>query len=265
MKIFLVLAALAPVGAVWTFDRLTAVTLRTQIEAKHLQIGDRDSLQRDHERLARLQVEPEERATLERDAAELARLNRELAARPRATIDGVTSQLKIGEWLRSATWQNRGRATPTTTVETALWAAAGGDVELLRQMIHLDETARAKAGAILAQLPASARAVYATADQLVAAFTAKSVPLGDAQLVWQHQPNPDEAYVCVFIKQADVAGEKTAAPLPRGPNDPPTGPPNVRTRATYLSLRRSDAGWQLVVPLNAVEKIATELAGRTAK
>jgi len=182
----------------------------------------------------------------------------------------------VGDWLPPGALKNRGQGTATATVETALWAAAGGDVEALKNLLQLDEPVRARAGAMLARLPDAMRATYASPEHLVAAFTTKAIPLGDAQLVWQHQLTPDEAVACVFMKNPDASlATDAAAPLPiesreealqrasrpRPEKTPPMAPPNQKTIATYLSLRRTDEGWRLVVPMSAVVKMEKEVGG----
>lgn len=278
-KLLLLIGALAGIGIVWVFHRAATDELQTQLARARQESTEVASLQREHERLLRLQQETEEQVRRERAAAELARAEQEQAARHKPAQRPPASTLTVGEWLPPAGWRNRGQATPTAAVETALWAAAGGDVAKLQGMLQLDESVRAKAAEMLARLPENARAAYASPEQLIAAFTIKSVPLGDAQLVWQHQPGPDEAVACVLVKNPDaVIVAPGAPPLPvraetreeailrasrrSAEKTPPMAPVNQRTIATYLSLRRTDSGWRLVVPVSAVEKIAKELGGR---
>lgn len=278
MKTLLLFVTVAGIGIVWTRNRLATAELQTQIAIAREESAEVTTLQRERERLQRRRQEAEEQAAREHAAAEVAR------AQPKQTVHAEPAQrppasaLTLGEWLPPAGWKNRGQATPTAAVETALWAAAGGDVAKLQGMLQLDESVRANAAVMLARLPENARAAYASPEHLIAAFTIKSVPLGDAQLVWQHQPGPDEAVACVFVKNPDAGIVPAAAPpLPvipetreqalqraargRAEKTPPMAPPNQRTTATYLSLRRADDGWRLVVPLAAVEKIAKELGG----
>jgi hypothetical protein len=146
-------------------------------------------------------------------------------------------------------------------VETALWAAAGGDVARLRDLLQLDDAVRTRAGEVLARLPEAARASYLGPDDLVAAFTTKAIPLGDAQLVWLHESGPDDAVACVFVKNTN--------PVDRGPcrrrrdlrrtRFRPWRPRTKRPSQPYLSLRRIDDTWRVVVPMSAVENIAKEL------
>lgn len=279
MKTLIFIVAIAGIGIVWTLNRIATTELQTRIALARQESVEVASLQRERERLQRLRQETEEQAARERAAAELARAQQEQAVRAKPAQRPPASTLTVGEWLPPAGWKNRGQATPTAAVETALWAAAGGDVAALQSMLQLDESVRAKADAIRASLPAGSRATYASAEHLIAAFTTKAIPLGDAQLVWQHQSGPDDAVACVFVKNPDASTASVpATPLPtvipesreealqrasrRDPNKiPPMAPPSQKTIATYLSLRRIDDGWRLVVPVSAVEKIAKELGG----
>jgi hypothetical protein len=262
MKTLFTLAALIAVAIVWGYEKKSTAHLRVQIDALRLQSSEVDSLRREKERLQQLQPNAEELATLQREAAERARLQRELAAREEAQRNAPAPALKVGEWLPPSAWKNRGHANPTATVETTLWAAAGGDVARVKDMLQFDDRVRAKAEAILARLPEKARALYDSPEQFIAAFMTKSVPLGDAQLVWQHQEGPDDASVCVFVKDTDSSPAHIQPTVERsGPIDlvPPMAPQNRKTRSAYMSLRRTEDGWRIVVPEPAVDKIAKDL------
>ncbi len=278
MKTILFLVALVGIGAVCMFNRTATADLQTQLTLARQESAEVTSLQRERDRLQRLRQDAEEQARRERDAADLARAQQEAAVRPKPAQRPPATTLTVGEWLPPAGWKNRGQATPTAAVETALWAAGGGDVAVLQGMLQLDESVRAKATELLARLPANARSAYASPEHLIAAFTVKSVPLGEAQLVWQHEPRPDEAVACVFVKNPEAKVVPAVAPsLPAVPETreeaiqraarrkaektAPMAPESPRTIATYLALRRTEAGWHLVVPMSAVEKIAKELGG----
>ena len=264
MKLLLFTVSLVSVAVVWMFSRMTTADLRAQVDLARQQNAEMTTLQREHDRLQRLQREAEESTRRERAAVELARARKALAVPSPTVPREALSALTLGEWLPTSAWKNRGQATPLATVETALWAAAGGDIATLKDTLQLDDSVRAKADAILARLPESSRAIYPSPEHLIAAFTSKSLPLGDAQLVWQNQPGPDDAVACVFVKNTDTsASPPSATSSPNGPAEkiPPLGPPSAATRAAYLSLHRNETGWRLVVPLSAVDKIAQELSG----
>lgn len=264
MKTYFFIVAVVGVGVVWSLERLTTVTLRLQVDAARQENTELDSLRQERARLQRVVHEGEhlEQRPLGADGG---RAKSEPPARNEPAHRGPATNLEVGEWLSPRDWENRGQATPIATVETALWAAAGGDVARLRSMLLLDDEVRSKADAILAQLPDASRATYTSAEQLIAAFTAKSIPLGDAQLVWKHQPAADEAIACVFVRNTDVnAALPTEVPRAQAASEnlPPMAAPNAKTSATYLSLRRNDGAWRLVVPTSAVDKIASELGYR---
>ena len=272
MKTLLFLMALAAIAFVWTRDRLAAANLRAELAALVPQNADLSTVRRDHERLR------QELAEASRRSAEWLQTTPTPAVPVTATPPPAT--LIGGEWQAPARWQNRGRATPAATIETALWAAAGGDLAGLQGLLYLDDAVRAKAEALRASLPETSRGVYPSAEHLLAAFATKSLPLGDAQLVWNHQPNDEEAWACLFVKNPEQVPAPFAAdppaPLPANreaaiaraaalkearakEKSPPTASPHDATRALYLTLRRRDDGWRLAVSPGAVEKIAREL------
>jgi hypothetical protein len=209
--------------------------------------------------LLALQPTTGELEQLQRAAAARAERQRAIEAAERERREPQTS-LPIGEWLPSTQWQDRGRRTPGTTVETLLWAAAGGDTARLQGMLQLDESARAKLEQTYAALPASARATFASPEQLVAAFTAKAIPPGNAQIVWQQQNGPDDAAALVWVSNP-APPLSAAAPDKPGtdPKAPPMLPASAKSTQALLEMRRSPEGWRVVVPIHAVEKLAKEL------
>jgi hypothetical protein len=260
MKFILAVAASLAVGALWILERTEKTGLEREAGALRQHGGEIEALQRERDLLHQLRPRVDELGNLQRSAAEHAQIRRELAASETAAHRIPPAQLAPGQWLSPAAWKNRGQATPAATVETALWAAAGGDVASLKSLLQLDDVVQTRAGEVLAQLPESARALYPSSEQLIAAFTTKAIPLGDAQLVWQHQSGPDDAVVCVFVKNTEP-GAVVPSPANSGPPEkiPPMAAPSNQTKLAYLSLRRIDDRWQVVVPLSAVEKIAKEL------
>jgi hypothetical protein len=186
----------------------------------------------------------------------------------------------VGEWRAPTSWQNRGQSTVVATIETALWAAAGGDLTALQSLLQLDEPVRIKAEELLAQLPEATRANYTSAEQLLAAFATKFLPLGEAQLVWNHELDTDQAFACMFVKNPEFVptAMPVSAPLATSreaaiaqaaalreerskEKRPPLAPPNEATRALYLALRRTESGWQLAVSPGALDRIEKELRG----
>ena len=273
MKALLFLLVLAALAIAWALNRAQGANLRAELASLRQENGQLAAARREHERLQGLL----QLARTDRDRQTAASVVPMAPAKPAAPSRG----LELGEWRGPASWQNRGQATPAAALETALWAAAGGELGALQAMLHLDDAVRAKAEALRARLPAMSRAAYPNAETLLAAFATKSLPLGDAQLVWNHQANDHEAWACLFVKNPEhVPGAPRAqAPMAatrdeaiaraaalreaRAKGDaPPSAPANEATRALYVVLQRSDtAGWRLVVSPTTVDRIAKELAG----
>jgi hypothetical protein len=283
MKAALLFLAIVALASVWVVEKLSATRLNVEIDAQREQAHELADLQRERARLRAKQPTAEELETLRAASAEHDRLQTEITAR--ATARAAQPALSLGEWTPAGEWKNRGRTTSLAAVETTLWAAAGGDVAVLKNLLTLPADTREKADALLAQLPADARARYPRAEDLIAGFTVKNVPLGEAQLVWFNQTGEDDAVVCIFLQTPPKPGETTgtAATLPATPppltreeavraalqrkaeraanpnREPPHAPENEKSSATYLSLHRQADGWGLIVPSGAVDKIAKEL------
>jgi hypothetical protein len=170
-----------------------------------------------------------------------------------------------GEWTPSVAWRNEGRATARATVGTFLWAAAGGDLRVLQGILEFDEVSRRKAGELFAQLPPAVRNYYASGEDVVAGVTMKNVPITKAQLMWLHQADADHA----------VAGLRLTSPepqpdaVPTEPRNVPAAPPQLPDRGAQkivvLSLHRTDAGWRVVIPASAVDRVAGELMASPVK
>lgn len=256
MKTLLVIIASLAIGALWAAGKFEHTALRAELDAAQQGQRELESLRRENQALRARQPDTRELGRMQAEADTRARRESE-AAQQR-----MSPALAVGEWVSPAAWQNRGSATPVASVETLLWAAAGGDVGNLSGMLQLDDASVAKAEQLLADLPASTRSAYATPQHFIAAFTARAIPLGDAQLVWQQQNGPDEAVACVWMKDPtpDAARDETAE-KPADPNAPPMQPANRKTKTALMNLRRTDEGWKIVVPARALDRMARELKG----
>ncbi|HWA86416.1 MAG TPA: hypothetical protein VG710_09355 [Opitutus sp.] len=265
MKTASFLLVLVALTFVWARERRSAAQLEIQIAARRGQSHELARLQAERQRLLRLQPGAGELEKLRQAATEAARL--QAAAGEKNGPDAQSAVLSLGEWSRAGDWKNRGNASPHAAIESALWAAAGGDVAAFKKFFVLSAAAREKASTLLAPLPPEARARFASADDLVAEFTIKSIPVSEAQLVWFSQTGDDDASACVFLQQppADTAPpEQRAAALASGraahPEFAPPQAPETGTSAeTYLSLHREADGWRIVVPVDAVTQIAGDL------
>lgn len=139
---------------------------------------------------------------------------------------------EFGRHLRPEQWQNRGFATPENALETVLWAAAGGDLDVLKTALRFDQAGRAAAEAVLAGLPANARSNYQTPEGLMTLFIAKDAPLGSLTVLARQETGPNAAVAYAALTDTDGT-----------------------IRQACLSFARDGDRWRLVVPANAVGKV----------
>lgn len=187
----------------------------------------------------------DDEAALARLRKEIAELEARAAARTRmahaAAANAADSSI-TEKMLPAAEWKNAGIATPTAALETALWAAAAGDVEALAGLLSMDPVVRTKANEMLMNLPVSLRQDYGTPERLIALLAAVDVPLGAAQI---HD-----------FKASDLSGTKLLAVLRDTEN---------KYRSANLTLRQEGEAWKIVVPATAVDRYAAMLKGNTGK
>lgn len=138
-----------------------------------------------------------------------------------------------------AEWKNGGRETPAAAVETVLWAATGGDVDLLSQGIVLSPSARAKADAWFAQLAESTKAQYGSPEKLISLMIAK-----DAAAVAGMQ----------VLGQKELTADDVAMRVRFGAED-------GKTKDDTFVLHRTNNAWALLLTDPVVEKFAKQLAG----
>jgi hypothetical protein len=269
MRLFLMLFLVAAAGAGWLAQRSEHALLLAQ--ASRLRAGgtERAALQRERDRL-RTYRSPA--AEADRQTAAVASEIAPPAVEPKTTPPPpVAPTLATAQWIAAESWQNRGRATPRATLETSLWAAAGGDLAIFKTTLALEPEVREEAAGLLARLPEESRRLYPTPEDLLAAFTIKNIPVGAAQLVWYHESSADEAIMGLFLKNPATAAGAVDFSTPSDPGAgtadrrPPQLPAVSNTSTVYLTLRRNDDGWRLVVPRNAVNAIARELGRMPAK
>ena len=256
MKPLLVIIASLTIGALWVAGKFEHTALRAELDAARQSHRELEDLRRENQALRGRQPDVSELGRMQ--AAADARNRRETEAAHQRMIPA----LAVGEWVSPAAWQNRGSATPVASVETLLWAAAGGDVGKLSGILQCDDAIVAKAEQLLADLPASYRSAYPTPQQFIAAFTARAIPLGDAQLVWQQQNGPDDAVACVWMKDPEPDSSRDElAEKKADANAPPMLPPDRKTKTALMNLRRTDEGWKIVVPPRALDRVVRELKG----
>lgn len=258
--IFLSLAAAAAVVFLIR-EKSTAAVLQAELAQHRVERAQLETLRREHARLLALRPKADELAQLQRALSEQAERRRAIADAERAAREAPAAGFPTGEWIAPTDWQERGQHTPLATVQTALSAAFGGDVARLERTFHFDEAARAKLAQIFASLPASARGAYVSPERLMAAFTARAIPVGDAQIVWQQQSGPDDAVAFVWVRNPNPAA-RLETPEKPAPNSktPPMLPPDPKHSSALLALRRFDDGWRVLVPAQAVDRLAREFA-----
>ena len=239
------------VAGVLVFQRSEAETLRKEIDASHVRRDQAARLRAENQSLAAEYPSNAELALLRDDREVLAGLRSEVeklrnsAGKTRrvagASIGSKPAMTIVDGLVPESAWRNVGHETPEAAVETALWAAAGGDVELLARSLFMDTAAREQAAALLAGLPSETRAFYGTPELLMAFLTAKDIPSEGARIL---KPGPD----------AQAAGRRTVQLRDAA----------RRLRQTHLTLKETPEGWRLVVPAEAVTRYRTMLKGTPA-
>ncbi|HWA11151.1 MAG TPA: hypothetical protein VG838_17040 [Opitutaceae bacterium] len=225
----------ATLGIWWAADRNATARLRLQLENLRRDAADLARLRQEHERLLKAQPSDDE---LDRLRHRIAAANQRQAD-PAETVAALDEHpLQRGTWTTPAEWRNRGRDTPESILETTFWAAAGGELGALKDTFEFDDAARARAESLLARLPDSARAAYATPEDLLTLVAARDIPLSDMQWFACTQHDPDTVTESVVFRNTDG-----------------------KTRQAHLTFHRSDTGWHLVVPDRAVAKMVDALTG----
>lgn len=246
------LAIAAGVG-VW-LQRETGRQMQAELAQARGQRAEREALAEANRKLRGEQVSPEELERLRADRVAVARLRRELSemeeAAKKAPPPAAPPPPVTPAPIPSTAWKNVGRATPAATLETALWAAVGGDVDMLASTLVLSAEARRRAEAVLAGLSPEMRAQYPTPEKFAALFTARDVPMDSSMtLTPMRGDNESEATLQVRLTGSRTVAGKTAL---------------VESKSTFLSLRRFEDGWKLQVPEAAIEKYAAALSAPVA-
>lgn len=255
MKNIFFFIALALLGLAWMVEQLSADRTAADLIRLRQQHAERAGLLRERDRLLQRLNDAGKLANMPQE--ETAPAIQMSAAKPAVVLRAT---MPMGDWVGAKGWGFRGQVTPQASVESILWAAAGGDVATFKQLLFFSEETRAAAAELLAAMPASSRLAYPSPEDLVSALTIKRIPLGEAQLVWLNQSGSDNATACVFLRDPlNLIGANESEPVPRGAVLPPQLPADPKTKLTYLSLQREGNRWRVVVPLIAIESMAREL------
>jgi hypothetical protein len=226
-------------GAIWLLvaQRTTGEALRSEIVRLSEEQRERTRLLAENRRLRAAQVTAAEMETLRADIEKLRRsADAKASAVAKAAPKEYVPSIFDGP-MPPSMWKNAGAATPGAALETVLWAAAGGDTEALAaRLVFFDVRVRAKAEVLLAGLPEATRAQYGSPEQLLAALTAKDVPLRNATIYDTKTEYDGERIVIAQLSD----GEK-------------------RSTGVRFMLRKEGEEWRLVVPQSAVENYAAAL------
>jgi hypothetical protein len=234
------------VSGALAFQYRERATLRKEIDALQSRRESAARLRAENRSLAAQQPASTELALLRSDREAIATLRKEVetlrktagknARRSAAPEKKKPERTMLDTMVPASAWRNVGHGTPETALETALWAAAGGEVELLARSLVLDTKAREQAVAILTALPADTRTYYGTPELLMAFLTAKDIPSDGARIL-----------------------KPSSAALEKGTRTVQLRDAGGTVRQTHLTLRETAEGWRLVLPEEAVMRYAKML------
>jgi hypothetical protein len=132
-------------------------------------------------------------------------------------------------------FQDVGQATPRAAVQTLVWAALKGDDAALGRLLVLSDSTRARAEALIAELPEDSRVRW-TPEKLVALyFSAVVTDVSAAQIASENIDQPRHAIVALRI-------------------------PGVEAAKAKIELRATAAGWQVIAPEDAIDVVRRRVA-----
>jgi len=135
--------------------------------------------------------------------------------------------------------KNAGRATPEASIQTGIWAAAGGEVDALAGTLAFTPSARAKADAWFAGLSETSRQEYGSPEKVIALMISQSAAeLTGMQVLGQKAISDTDVGVRVRFASGDD-----------------------RVKDETFLMRRTGDDWKMVLPDSTVEKFARRLAG----
>lgn len=184
---------------------------------------------------AQMQEARAEIAALEKRAAKRHAEKTERAAQEAAQLENNRDPL-VGP-VRPEHFKNLGRATPSAAFQTLVWAAMKGDEAEIARLCTASEKTRAEAKALLARLPEDARATW-TPEKLAA--------------LWVGGAFTEMAALQVVGERMESAGNAVVSFRIHGRED-----------VENVKLRLSPAGWQVMLPGNAVAKLEKKLGMKT--
>lgn len=234
VSFLLIVGASALGGIWWRWENAVTEGLQRQLETLRSDAAERKRLQQEHDRLVALQPAAHElerlRRKVETDGQPAPEANRSIS------VSTGGPALRRGVWAAPSSWKDCGQTTPEGTLETALWAAAGGDLGTLKGVFEFDAVSLAKAQAVLDVMPEASRDMYSTPEDLLTLLAAREIPLTEAQ--WFARTDHD----------ADTVTESVVLRDPEG-----------RTQQAHLTFHRGEHGWRLTVPEAIVERMTDAL------
>ena len=253
----LLLAAMVVATAIWFHERAVATELQSRFAALRQQEQRLSSLNAERDRLREQLLAAASQTSRAPTAVADPELRRvEAPVRP--------AVFAVGEWTPAAAWKNEGRSTPRSTIATLLWAAVGGDLAAIQKVLEFDDATRAKARAWFETLPPATRSLYVTPENLVASVTIRNIPPTTAQLSWFPQTDAEHAIVGVMLAAPGLSvSEPTPIIDPSVGGTPPALAKHNANRLAVLALHRTSAGWRVVVPAAAIERMAEALSVAT--
>jgi hypothetical protein len=120
--------------------------------------------------------------------------------------------------------------------------------------LAFDEAGRKEAQTLFDAMPPAARLAFPSPEALVASLMIAAVPDNAAQLSWFNQHDDDHATVGLLLRPSDDT-KPAEVPTLAGDRPPPQGVRPGVNKFTSLSLLRSPAGWQVVVPAKAIVRL----------
>ncbi len=218
-------------GGLW-LQRAATAALRVERDGLREQVREATAARAENERLRARQVSAVQLETLHTDRAAANRLRGEIGTlKKQASQPAPPAAARPPVKLTPASeWKNAGRGSPAAAVETVFWAAAGGDLDALAATVAFEGKARALAEAFFAGQAEPVKQQYGTPERLVAAFTAKDIPLSAMRIVGQKENGPDDVTVSVLFEV-----------------------PDAKPRAALLTVHRDERGWRLRVPEAALQ------------
>lgn len=137
-------------------------------------------------------------------------------------------------------WKNAGRDTPQAGIETALWAAAGGELDTLAGSLGFTASARQKADALFASMSEATRQQYGSPEKLLALMISKdAAAVSGMQVLGQKEITPDD--VAMRVRMANEEG---------------------KTKDQNFLLHHANDGWRLTLTDDAVNKFAAQVKGK---